>query len=88
MDWERCPRGSCETSWSCPRLVEGYLRNLRDVMGKDLARARGILRRLIGEATLRPNTTGLMAVVRGNLAGILDLRPEVCDTIGAGRGIS
>ncbi len=70
-----------------PRLVEGYLRNLREVMGKDPAHARSILRRLIGEVTLKPNSKGLMAVVRGNLAGILDLSPEVCDTIGAGRGI-
>lgn len=70
-----------------PRLVEGHLRDLREVMGKDPARARGILRRLIGEVTLRPNSKGLLAVVRGNLAGILDLSPQVCDTIGAGRGI-
>ena len=70
-----------------PRLVEGYLRNLREFMGKDPAQARSILRKLVGEVTLKPNSKGLMALVQGNLAGILDLSPEVCDTIGAGRGI-
>ncbi len=39
---------------------------------------------LIGEVTLKPNSQGLLAIVQGNLAGILDLSPEVCETTGAG----
>ena len=51
------------------------------------ARARTILRKLVGEVTLEPNSEGLAAVVQGNLEGILDLSGGHYDTTGAGRGI-
>jgi len=68
------------------RRIGEYLNSLHQVMGKDSARARTILQRLIGEVTLKPNQKGLEAILRGNLSGILDL-DRYC-TIGAGRGIS
>jgi hypothetical protein len=65
-----------------PRRIGEYLSRLRGVMGKDPARARTILQKLIGEVTLRPNQNGLEAILRGNLPGILDL-DRYC-TLGAG----
>ena len=56
-------------------------------MGKEPEQAREILRKLVGEVTLQPNEEGLAAVLRGNLAGILDLSREDCDTVGAAGGI-
>ena len=63
-----------------------YLNRLHGVMGKDPARARMILQKLIGEVSLKLNQEGLEAILQGNLPGILDL-DRYC-TIGAGRGIS
>ncbi len=70
-----------------PQLVEHHIRNLHHVMAKEPEQARTILRKLVGEVTLKPNRRGLLAVLRGNVSGILDLSPDICDTIGAGRGI-
>jgi hypothetical protein len=68
-----------------PHRIGEYLGRLHGVMGKDPARARTILQKLIGEVTLKPNQEGLEAILRGNIPGILDL-DRYC-TIGAGRGI-
>ncbi len=68
-----------------PRRIGEYLNNLHQVMGKDPARARTILKKLIGEVTLKPNQGGLEALLRGNLPRILDL-DRYC-TIGAGSPI-
>ncbi len=68
-----------------PRRIGEYLNDLHHAMGKDAARTRTILKKLIGEVTLKPNQNGLEAILRGNLPGILDL-DRYC-TVGAGRGI-
>jgi len=69
-----------------PQLIERYLGHLRRLVDKDPARARSILAKLIGEVALEPNGKGLVAVLRGNIAGILDLEGRYC-AVGAGRGI-
>jgi hypothetical protein len=69
-----------------PRRIGEYLSRLHGVIGKDPARARTILQKLIGEVTLKPNQNGLEAILRGNLPGILDL-DRYC-TVGAGRASS
>jgi len=69
-----------------PGLIEGYLRDLQRVVGKEPDRARVIVQKLIGEVTMEPNNKGLEAVLRGNLASVLNLEEKYCTT-GAGRGI-
>ncbi len=67
-----------------PSLVKRYLKDLRGSLGRDTERARAILRDLVGEINLEPDDEGLIAVLRGNVQGILGLR---YDNDGAGRGI-
>lgn len=67
-----------------PSVINGYLKDLRRVLGRDTERARAILRDLLGEITLEPDDKGLVAVLRGNVPGILGLP---FDNGGAGRGI-
>jgi hypothetical protein len=56
-----------------PTVIAAYLKDLRRVLGPDTERARGILRNLLGEITLQPDDRGLVAVLRGNVPGILGL---------------
>ncbi len=65
-----------------PAVVERYLANLGALMRTDVARARELLRRFLGQITLQPQGNALMAVVRGDLAGVLPAGNR-----GAGRGI-
>lgn len=67
-----------------PVTVKRYLCELKQVLNRDNARARRILATLIGEIILRRHGDRLVAELRGNLQGILDLS---CDSSGAGRGI-
>ena len=64
-----------------PAVVERYLSDLKGVLNRDNARARHILAKLIGEVILRRHGDRLVAELRGNLHGILDLS---CDSSGAG----
>jgi hypothetical protein len=54
-----------------PLMVERYLTYLGELMRTDLARARELLRRFLGEITLLPQGDFHMAVVRGDLAWVL-----------------
>ena len=63
-----------------PSVIAGYLKDLRRVLGRDTEQARAILRDLLGEITLQPDDKGLVAVLRGNVPGIvgLPLRSKWC----------
>ena len=63
-----------------PSVVAGYLKDLRRVLGRDTEQARAILRDLLDEITLQPDDKGLVAVLRGNVPGIvgLPLRSKWC----------
>ncbi len=54
-----------------PSVMEGYLKDLGRLLEHDLEGAREHLRRLLGTITLKPTDGALLAIVRGNLAGIL-----------------
>ncbi len=56
-----------------PSVIAAYLKDLRQVLGRDTERARAILRDLLGEITLKPDDKGLVAVLQGNVPGILGL---------------
>jgi len=64
-----------------PSVVERYLANLSELMRTDVARARELLRRFLAPITLQPQGNELVAVVQGDMAGIL----PVCNR-GAGAG--
>jgi hypothetical protein len=68
-----------------PSVVEMYLRDFKGTLGKDTDKARGLLAKMIGHVTLRRHGDHLVAELRGNLTGLLDL--DDCDNSGAGRGI-
>jgi len=67
-----------------PVTVKRYLRELKQVLNRDNTRARHILATLIGEVILHRHGDRIVADLRGNLRGILDLS---CDSSGAGSGI-
>lgn len=68
-----------------PGSVKRYLKDLRNVLGRDVDRARSLLVPLLGEVILRPDKKGLVAEVRGNLAVLLE--GSDVPSNGAGRGI-
>lgn len=55
-----------------PGLVERYARNLRAVLGRDVDRARELLRALLGSIVLVPEGKTVYAEVRGNLEPVLE----------------
>ncbi len=67
-----------------PSVIAAHLKDLRGMVVRDTERARAILRDLLGEITLQPDDKGLVAVLQGNVRGILGL-PFY--NRGAGRGI-
>jgi len=69
-----------------PGVVETYLKDLKGTLGKDTDKARSLLAKMVGQVTLRRSGDRLVAELRGNLNGLLDL--DDCDKSGAGRGIS
>lgn len=62
-----------------------HLADLRLAFGRDNDRARKALSKLVSELVLRRQGDRLMAEVRGNLRGLMDL-DDVVDNAGAGRG--
>jgi hypothetical protein len=68
--------------WVLPNVMEGYLRDLGRLLKQDIDGAREQLRRLLGTITLNPNDGALVAIVQGNIAGILPV-----GNLSAGRGI-
>ncbi len=69
-----------------PSLVELYLADLKESLGRDTERARGLLAKLVGQITLKKDGDRLVAELRGNLPAILELEEELYNR-GAGRGI-
>ena len=69
-----------------PGAVSARLQELQRLIGKDNDRARAVLAQLLGQITLRRDGKRLLAELRGNLPGILNL--DHYDKGGAGRGIS
>ncbi len=67
-----------------PSMVKACLHDLKGSLETDPDHARSLLARLVGQVTLRRDRDHLIAELRGNLPGILDLD---CDNPGAGRGI-
>ena len=64
-----------------PQMAGRYIENLRALINTDVARAREALRRFLEPIRIEPNENGAVAVVRGNLSGILGI--PVCN-LGAG----
>lgn len=56
-----------------PRAIETRLQLLDKVLGRDVERARCLLRELLGEIVLRPTSQGVVAELRGNVEGLLVL---------------
>lgn len=69
-----------------PTVVESYLKDLRGTLGRDTGRVRSLLAKLVGHVTLRRDGDHLVAEMRGNLPGLLEI-DEQLDNSGAGRGI-
>jgi hypothetical protein len=67
-------------------VVTRYMTDLRATFGRDNDRARKALSKLVDQVVLRRHGDRLMAEVRGNLKGLLDLE-ESFGNAGAGRGI-
>ncbi len=65
-----------------PDIVEQCPRDLGRLMKQDVAGAREYLRRLLRTITLQPQEGALVAIVQGDLGGILPV-----GNLGAGRGI-
>ena len=63
-----------------------HLKDLRGTLDHDTERARNLLAKLVGHITLRRNGDRVVAEMRGNLPGLLEI-DERLDNSGAGRGI-
>ncbi len=71
-----------------PSVVEDYLGDLRGTLGRDTDRARALLTKMVGKVKLRKVGNRLVAEVRGNVLGLLDVEGEErFGSRGAGRGI-
>jgi site-specific DNA recombinase len=67
--------------------INRYLEDLRGALETDTDRARRLLVKMLGKVTLRRDGARLLADVKGNLPGLLDVDEEVFGRAGAGRGI-
>ncbi len=67
--------------------INRYLEDLRGALETDPDRARRLLAKMLGKVTLRRDGARLLADVKGNLPGLLELDEEVFGRAGAGRGI-
>jgi hypothetical protein len=73
-------RGRLETQASAAipasnlrEIVEAKLKNLTSVFGRDVDRARTLLRELLGTIVLQPTAECVTAELRGNVEGLLRL---------------
>jgi site-specific DNA recombinase len=64
--------------------INRYLEDLRGVLETDTDRARRLLVKMLGKVTLRRDGARLLADVKGNLPGLLDVDEEVFGRAGAG----
>lgn len=68
--------------------INRYLEDPRGALHTDNDRARRLLTKMLGKVTLRREGTRLLAEVKGDLLGLLDVDEEVFGRAAAGRGIS
>jgi hypothetical protein len=61
-----------------------YLEDLRGALETDADRARRLLSKMLGKVTLRRDGERLLAEVKGDLRGLLDVGEEVFGRVGAG----
>ncbi len=80
------PRATPLPVTALPTVIEGSLRDLRKTLDTNPTRARGLLATLLGPIPLYRRGDRVVAELRGNLPGLLDLDPH-WDKSGAGRGI-
>lgn len=64
--------------------INRYLEDLRGALETDTDRARRLLAKMLGKVTLRRDGARLLADVKGNLPGLLDVDEEVFGKAGAG----
>lgn len=67
--------------------ISRYLEDLRGALETDTDRARRLLSKMLGKVILRRDGARLLAEVKGDLLGLLDVDEEVFGRAGAGRGI-
>ena len=63
--------------------INRYLEDLRGALETDTDRARRLLAKMLGKVTLRRDGARLLADVKGNLPGLLDVDEEVFGKAGA-----
>ncbi|HKV45079.1 MAG TPA: recombinase family protein, partial [bacterium] len=67
--------------------VERYLRDLQTTLGTNLDEARRLLSMAVDKIVIRREGKHLIAQVVRNFAGMFALEPDLCASVGAGRGI-
>jgi hypothetical protein len=67
--------------------INRYLEDLRGALETDTDRARRLLAKMLGKVTLRREGARLLAEVKGDLLGLLEVDEEMFGKAGAGRGI-
>ena len=67
-----------------PHVVEKYLKDLKGTLGRDPDRARQLLATLLGPIVLHREGDHMMAEVRGNLRGLLELEEAPFGKSGSG----
>lgn len=65
-------------------VVESKLRDLAGVLGRDVERARALLRDLLGAVVLQPTAEGIVAELQGNVEGLLPLEKALTGLSGSG----
>ena len=64
--------------------IESKLKDLGRLLGRDLERARALLRDLLGTVVLQPTPEGVVAELRGNVEGLLQLEKALTGLNGSG----
>jgi hypothetical protein len=67
-----------------PHIVDEYLKDLRNTLGRGPDRARQLLATRLGPIVLRREGNRVMAEVRGNLRGLLELEEAPFGKSGSG----
>ena len=64
--------------------IESKLKDLGRLLRRDLERARALLRDLLGTVVLQPTPEGVVAELRGNVEGLLQLEKALTGLNGSG----
>ena len=65
-------------------VIESKLKGLAGILGRDVDRARALLRGRLGAVVLQPAAEGLIAELRGNVEGLLPLEKALTGLDGSG----